>query len=123
MDDESLPVFQGVLSTESLKRLSEELKSVPGIFAANPWTRIVGQERVYVSLKKRNRQYGWSLGAGRSYIIHARGNLQAVGPWAGAMTREWHRKNETLNRIYGKIKETFEHQLPAEKLSATDGFR
>lgn len=99
-----------VINSELIQTLAATIAQVPGVLAANAWTRVPIKQRVYVDLKKRNRQRCWDLGAGRRLIVHANGRMEWAGEWAGAMTRDWHSANETWARI---------ERCVAELLSAT----
>ena len=87
------------INSEVIRALATKISEVPGVLAADPWTRVPIKQRVYVDLKKRNRQRCWDLGAGRRLIVHANGRMQWAGEWAGAMTRDWHHANGTWSRI------------------------
>jgi hypothetical protein len=96
-----------VVSCEVIQTLAAKIGEIPGVLVANPWTRVPIKQRVYVDLKKRNRQRCWDLGAGRRLIVHADGRMQWAGEWAGAMTRDWHSANRTWERIGQCVAEFF----------------
>lgn len=94
-----------MIDTQSLCALAAEISQLPGVLRAMPWTRVPIKQRIYVDLKKRNRQHHWDLGAGRRLIVHADGKMEWSGPWAGAMTRDWHKTNGTWDRIEQRVGE------------------
>lgn len=87
------------LSVEEIKQLAVALDKVPGVLCARAWVRIEEQRRVYVVLKKRNRQRCWDLGAGRRLYVDRAGRIHKASAWAGAMTRDWHAENDTMGRL------------------------
>jgi hypothetical protein len=82
-----------------LETLAALLREVPGVLNAHAWVRVPVKSRVYVELKKRNRQRCWDLEAGRRLTIHNDASMEYTSPWAGAMTRNWHEENKTWERI------------------------
>jgi hypothetical protein len=87
------------MTTETIRALAAKIQQIPGVLTANPWTTVPTKQRVYIDLKKRNRQRCWDLGVGRRLIVHANGRMVWHGEWAGAMTRDWHQENKTWDRI------------------------
>jgi|SRR6185295_8614030 len=87
------------LSVEEIKQLAVALDKVPGVLCARAWVRIEEQRRIYVVLKKRNRQRCWDLGAGCRLYVDRAGRIHKASAWAGAMTRDWHAENDTIGRL------------------------
>lgn len=97
---------------DAIHALAKVIAEIPGVLTARAWTRVPIKQRVYVDLKKRNRQRHWDLGSGRSLIVHANGRMEWCGEWAGAMTRDWHRANETWQRIERCVAESLGLSVP-----------
>lgn len=90
-----------------LPLLARKLEALPGVIETHLWAKVPQRERIYVDLKKFNRERCWNLGAGRRVIVHATGFMEWGGTWAGAMTRDWHRENRTWQRIQEAVHEFF----------------
>jgi hypothetical protein len=84
---------------ERLEKLASLLEQVPGVRSARAWTRVPTRARVYVELVSRNRQRCFDQEAGRRLVVHLDTRMQYTSPWAGGMTRDWHAKNGTWDRI------------------------
>lgn len=89
----------------SLKVMAEELEKVPGIVQALVWDRVTTRARIYLDLKKFNRERCWNLGAGRRIVVFPTGLMAWEGAWAGAMTRDWHKENKTWMRVERAVSE------------------
>lgn len=99
----------------NLEAVAESIRRIPGILQANVWNHVPSKTRIYVELGKMNRQRSWNLGAGRRIIVHDTGKLEWSGAWAGAMTKNWHVRNETWDKIKTIVAEALESQanIPA----------
>jgi hypothetical protein len=105
----STSIEPGCVSEMDLCVLAKQISEIPGILSASAWTRVKTKERIYVELKKRNRQRCWDLGAGRRIIVHGSGRMEWLGDWAGAMTRDWHAENRTWHKVKETVKKAMEN--------------
>lgn len=79
--------------------VAKRIEAVPGVEHARPWTRVEGQERIYIDFSSFNRKSGT---VGCELILTPKSLYTydlSVGEWSGAATREWHRDHNTIDII------------------------
>src|SRR5690606_2008815 len=82
--------------------LVEAIKELPGVQAANLWTRVSGKERIYADLTKHNGGKNWNGGVGHRVVAHLATRtveLDRYTTWAGIRTREAHEELGTIDAI------------------------
>jgi hypothetical protein len=86
------------MMTDTMAKLTETLKAIPGVTAASLWTNVPGRERVYVTLSNKNS----GKRDGRRLVVTSAAAVEferTSFEWSGAATRRWHEENGTIAKI------------------------